>query len=68
MRAGSDFDDDDSKDVIKKIFEKCKNKKELRHVRGREVRGSFNCQTGNSVVPASQKIEVWFDYFVNIWF
>ena len=45
-----------------------KNKKELRHVRGREVRGSFNCQTGNSVVSASQKFVEWFDYFVNTWF
>jgi hypothetical protein len=37
-------------------------------VRGRGVRGSFNGRSGNSVVPASQKIEEWFDYFVNTWF
>jgi hypothetical protein len=30
-----------------------------RCVRGRGVRGSFNGRSGNSVVPASQKIEEW---------
>ncbi len=51
---------------------------ELGHVRGRGVRGvgvrgrgvsrSFNGRSGNSLVLASQKIEEWFDYFVNTWF
>ena len=39
------FKDDDSDDVIKKIFEKFKNKKEIGHIRGRGVRGSFNGRT-----------------------